>query len=137
MVVVSLPSVVQECFTKNGIILANRPHFLAGEYVSHNCTTLVFAPYGDHWLNLRHITALEVFSTHRLNKFMEMRRDEIKRLAQKLAQVSHKKFAKVEMRSSFSELTFNSIMERFWAEGIGKKTVRWGIWKSPENFERL
>ncbi|XP_028779072.1 cytochrome P450 81E8-like [Neltuma alba] len=121
VVVVSSPSAVQECFTKNDIVLANRPRFLAGEYISYNCTTVVFAPYGDHWRNLRRITAIEVLSTHRLNKFSEMRRDEMKRLVQKLAQDSHKEFAKVEMKSRFSEMTFNTIMrmisgKRYWGD---------------------
>ncbi|XVF59341.1 hypothetical protein PTKIN_Ptkin07bG0267900 [Pterospermum kingtungense] len=45
LVVVSSPSAVQECFTKNDIVLANRPRFLMGKYVGYNNTTLAFAPY--------------------------------------------------------------------------------------------
>ncbi|KAI9128159.1 hypothetical protein K1719_001152 [Acacia pycnantha] len=121
VVVVSSPSAVQECFTKNDIVLANRPRFLAGEYVSYNCTTLGFAPYGDHWRNLRRIAAVEVLSTHRLQTFLEMRRDEMMRLVQKLAHDSCNKFAKVEMKSRFSEMTFNTIMrmisgKRYWGD---------------------
>ncbi|KAI9128485.1 hypothetical protein K1719_001478 [Acacia pycnantha] len=121
VVVVSSPSTVQECFTKNDIVLANRPRFLAGQYVAYNYTTLVFSPYGDHWRNLRRITTVEVLSNHRLNKFLEMRRDEMKRLVQKLAQVSHREFTKVEMKSRFSEMTFNTIMrmisgKRYWGD---------------------
>ncbi|XP_054787686.1 cytochrome P450 81E8-like [Prosopis cineraria] len=121
VVVVSSPSAVQECFTKNDIVLANRPRLLIGKHISYNCTTVVFAPYGDHWRNLRRITALEVLSTHRLNKFLEMRRDEMKRLVQKLAQDSYKEFTKVEMKTRFSEMTFNTIMrmisgKRYWGD---------------------
>ncbi|XP_028769496.1 cytochrome P450 81E8-like [Neltuma alba] len=122
-VIVSSQSAVQECFTKNDIVLANRPRFLIGEYVAYNCTTLTLAPYGDHWRNLRRVTALEVLSNYRLNKFLEMRREEVKRLVQKLAQESvHKdQFLKVEMKSRFSELTFNIIMrmisgKRYWGD---------------------
>ena len=34
VVIVSSPSVVEECFTKNDIILANRPHFLATKHIT-------------------------------------------------------------------------------------------------------
>ncbi|XP_054786983.1 cytochrome P450 81E8-like [Prosopis cineraria] len=121
VVVVSSPSAVQECFSKNDIVLANRPHFLTGEYVAYNSTTLVLSPYGDHWRNLRRIATVEVLSTHRLNNFLEMRRDEMRRLVQKLAQDSCKEFTKVEMTSRFSGMTFNSIMrmisgKRYWGD---------------------
>ncbi|XP_054787731.1 cytochrome P450 81E8-like [Prosopis cineraria] len=121
VVVVSSPSAVQECFTRNDIVLANRPRFLASEYIAYNSTTVVFSPYGDHWRNLRRITALEVLSTHRLNKFLEIRRDEMKRLVQKLSQGSCNHFEKVEMTSRLSEMTFNTMMrmisgKRYWGD---------------------
>ncbi|KAI9128062.1 hypothetical protein K1719_001055 [Acacia pycnantha] len=124
VVVVSSMSSVQECFTKNDTVLANRPRSLIGEYVSYNSTILALAPYGEHWRNLRRITAVEVLSNHRLNQFLEMRTDEMKRLVQNLAQVSHnKEFTKVEMKSRFSEMTFNTIMrmtsgKRYWGEDL-------------------
>ncbi|RDX69549.1 Cytochrome P450 81E8, partial [Mucuna pruriens] len=110
VVVVSSYSAVQECFTKNDIVLANRPHFLAGKYISYNNTTVALSPYGDHWRNLRRIIALEVLSSHRINSFAEIRRDEIARLLQKLADESRNGFAKVELKSMFSEMTFNTVM---------------------------
>ncbi|XP_028786127.1 cytochrome P450 81E8-like [Neltuma alba] len=121
VVVVSSPSLVQECFSKNDVVLANRPPFLTGKHVGYNYTTVVFAPYGDHWRNLRRIMVLDVLSTHRLNYFLDMRRDEMKRLIQKLAYDSREGFTKVELRSSFSELTFNTMMrmicgKRYWGE---------------------
>ncbi|KAJ1403198.1 Cytochrome P450 [Sesbania bispinosa] len=110
VVVVSSPSVVHECFTKNDIILANRPPLLAGKHIGYNYTTVTAAPYGDHWRNLRRIISLEVLSTHRLNSFYEIRRDEITKLVQNLARESINDFAKVELKSKFSEMTFNTVM---------------------------
>jgi isoflavone 2'-hydroxylase len=68
------------------------------------------SPYGDHWRNLRRISSLEIFSTNRLNTFLGIRRDEVKRLLRKLSRNSREDFAKVELKSMFSDLTFNSIM---------------------------
>ncbi|XP_061341615.1 cytochrome P450 81E8-like [Gastrolobium bilobum] len=110
VVVVTSPSAVQECFTKNDIILANRPHFLNGKYIGYNNTTVSLSSYGDHWRNLRRIIALEVLSSHRLNSFSEIRKDEVMRLIRKLAQDSCKNFAKVELQTKFSAMSFNTIM---------------------------
>ncbi|XWS45208.1 hypothetical protein CRYUN_Cryun15aG0116400 [Craigia yunnanensis] len=110
LVVVSSPSAVQECFTKNDIVLANRPRFVMGKYVGYNYTTLGLAPYGDHWRNLRRLSTIEIFSSNRMNMSLEIRRDEVNRLLRRLHQVSANGFAKVELKSMFSELTFNIIM---------------------------
>ncbi|MED6220417.1 hypothetical protein PIB30_044659 [Stylosanthes scabra] len=110
VVVVSSQTAAQECFSKNDIVLANRPHFLIGKYIGHNNTTLALSPYGDHWRNLRRIATLEVLSNHRITSFLEIRRDEILRLVQKLAQECSNGFKQVELRSKFSEMTFNTIM---------------------------
>jgi isoflavone 2'-hydroxylase len=63
VVIVSSPSAVEECFTKNDIVLANRPPSLVAKHVGYNQTTVVGVPYGDLWRNLRRISALEIFST--------------------------------------------------------------------------
>ncbi|XP_047312758.1 cytochrome P450 81Q32-like [Impatiens glandulifera] len=110
-VIVSSPSAVEECFTKNDIILANRPSFISGEYLSYNHTTMGDAPYGDHWRNLRRLMTVEVMSTTRLNSFLPIRQDEVKHLLQGLYQVSSSStFTVVDMRSRLSELSFNVIM---------------------------
>jgi isoflavone 2'-hydroxylase len=110
VVIVSSPSAVEECFTKNDIILANRPPFLAAKHLGYNHTTMSSSPYGDHWRNLRRISSLEIFSTNRLNNFLGIRRDEVKRLLRKLSRNSRGDFAKVDLKSMFTDLTFNNIM---------------------------
>ncbi|KAF5961081.1 hypothetical protein HYC85_002290 [Camellia sinensis] len=94
VVVVSSPSGVEECFTKNDVVLANRPRLIIGKYFG----------------NLRRLMALEIFSTSRLNSFLSIRRDEIKLLLRRLYQNSSHDFARIELKSKFSELTFNNIM---------------------------
>ncbi|GMN34487.1 hypothetical protein TIFTF001_004710 [Ficus carica] len=110
VVVVSSPSVVEECFTKNDIVLANRPPLLLTKHLGYNQTTVSTAPYGDHWRNLRRIGAIEIFSASRLKMFSGIRRDETKRLLIKLSRNSLEDFAKVELKSMLSEMTFNIIM---------------------------
>nr|GMC66323.1 cytochrome P450 81E8-like [Ipomoea batatas] len=110
LVVVSSPSVVEECFTKNDVVLADRPPSVAGNYLTYNYTLVTSANYGDHWRNLRRICSLEIFSTTRLNSFKSVRQDEVKILLQKLVQTSRHGFGTVELKSKFTELSFNIIL---------------------------
>ncbi|XP_047948561.1 cytochrome P450 81Q32-like [Salvia hispanica] len=107
MVVVSSPATVEECFTKNDIVLANRPQFISGKYIGYNFSSVVLAPYGDYWRNLRRLTTVEIFSTARLNVFQSIRADEVRLMLQSLARRGS---CVVEIRQLLSVLTFNNIM---------------------------
>ncbi|WCJ31328.1 Cytochrome P450 81Q32 [Euphorbia peplus] len=107
VLVVSSASAAEECFTKNDIIFANRPKFILGKFLAYNYTTLVQAPYGDHWRNLRRVSTLEIFSTHRLNVLRSIREDEVRRLVKNLSSCSLQDFAKVNMTSRFQNLSYN------------------------------
>ncbi|KAJ6711287.1 FLAVONOID 3'-MONOOXYGENASE-RELATED [Salix purpurea] len=127
-VVVSSPSLVEECFTKNDIVLANRPRFLGGRnLLNYNNSDMGSTDYGDHWRNLRRISALEIFSTSRLTSLFSIRRDEVNILTRRLYRVSSHGYAKVELRSMFFHLTSNVIMrmvagKRYYGEDV-KETV--------------
>ncbi|XP_073293861.1 cytochrome P450 81Q32-like [Primulina huaijiensis] len=110
VVVVSSPTAAEECFTKNDIVLANRPRLIIGKYIGYNYTGLTTCPYGEHWRNLRRLTAIEIFSSARLNVFQSIRQDETKILLRKLYQKSQHDFSRVELKSLLSELSFNIIM---------------------------
>ncbi|TXG55849.1 hypothetical protein EZV62_017162 [Acer yangbiense] len=55
---------IEECFSINDIIFANRPLLPSKRISQYNYTTLG-APYGHHWRNLRRFIALEIFSAKR------------------------------------------------------------------------
>ncbi|KAK9987470.1 hypothetical protein SO802_032421 [Lithocarpus litseifolius] len=98
------------------------PPSSASKHLAYNNTTLIQSPYGDHWRNLRRISTLEIFSNYRLNKFLGIRKDEIKHLLRSLSCNSCHGFAKVELQSMLSEMTFNSIMRMV----AGKWYYRYG-----------
>ncbi|XP_056158367.1 cytochrome P450 81Q32-like isoform X2 [Syzygium oleosum] len=124
IVIVSSVSVAEECFTQNDVVLANRPRFIIGKYLGYNYTTVAGAPYGDHWRNLRRIGAVEIFSSHRLDTSLGIRKDEVKRLMRKLLRCqSSDSFARVELRAALTELTFNVMMrmmagKRYYGEDV-------------------
>ncbi|KAJ6932124.1 hypothetical protein NC651_007742 [Populus alba x Populus x berolinensis] len=110
-VVISSPSAVEECFTKNDIVLANRPYFLSSKYLNYNNTTMGSVEYGEHWRNLRRISALDIFSPPRLTSLVSIRREEVMVLLRRLQGVSkHGNYAKVELRSMLLDLTSNILM---------------------------
>ncbi|KAF8377608.1 hypothetical protein HHK36_030990 [Tetracentron sinense] len=127
VLLVSSPSAAEECFTKNDIVFANRPRLLAGKHLGYNFTSLAWAPYGDHWRNLRRITALEIFSSNRLQMFSGIRSDEVRSMIQRLVRgcSSDGGFKMVEMKSVFFELTLNIMMrmiagKRYYGENVGE-----------------
>ena len=114
VLVISSSQLLEECFTKNDIIFANRPRLLNGKHLAYNYSTVAVAPYGHHWRNLRRLTNLEFFSMNRLNAYLTIRREETESLLKNLSRDSSltltKKSSKVEMKSRLMELSFNVVM---------------------------
>uniref|UniRef100_A0AB38Z7E6 Cytochrome P450 family n=1 Tax=Paeonia suffruticosa TaxID=45171 RepID=A0AB38Z7E6_PAESU len=121
VLLVSSPSAAEECLTnQNDVVFANRPRFLAGKHLGYNYTSLPWAPHGDHWRNLRRISAVEILSTHRLQMMSSIRADEVRRMIQQLYKNTDEK---VEMKSCFFELTLNVLMrmiagKRYYGEDV-------------------
>nr|UVC58029.1 CYP81Q114 protein [Isodon rubescens] len=111
VVVVSSSSLVEECFAKNDIILANRPpSSVDRKSLGFSSTSVIGAPYGSLWRNLRKLCDVEVFAPTRLASFLSIRRDERDRMISSLYKVSAAGFAKVNVENTIVELTFNNIM---------------------------
>ncbi|KAL1324564.1 cytochrome P450 81E8 [Arachis ipaensis] len=114
VLVVSSPSAIEECFTKNDITFANRPTTLAAKLLNYGSRTIGFASYGDHWRSLRRLTTLELFSTNRLAMFESIREEEIRLLVKELFQECSKggqtQKLKVELRPKFVEVSFNMLL---------------------------
>ncbi|KAF8054304.1 hypothetical protein N665_1332s0016 [Sinapis alba] len=108
--VVSSHAVAEECFTRNDVVLANRPELIIGKHVAYNSTIMISSSYGDHWRNLRRIATVEIFSSHRVSTFVSIRKDEIRRLITHLSRNSLHGFVEVEMKSLLANLAFNNII---------------------------
>ncbi|KAI8003326.1 Cytochrome P450 81Q32 [Camellia lanceoleosa] len=124
VLVVTSPSAVEECFTKNDIVFANRPRSPAGKHLSYDYTTIAAASYGDLWRNLRRITTLEIFSNTRLERTSGIRGEEVKFWVNQLKKnCGDGGYSKVNLKSKFFELSFNVITmmimgKRFYGEGV-------------------
>ncbi|XP_042506701.1 cytochrome P450 81Q32-like [Macadamia integrifolia] len=112
VLVVSSPSAIEKCFTKNNdIIFANRPYCFAGEHLAYNYTTIGWSPYGHHWRILRRVAAIEIFSSNSLQTSSIIRNKEVTHLVRQLYRGSDGgKLQKVELKSLFFQLTLNIMM---------------------------
>lgn len=129
VLVVSSVSAAEECFTKNDINFANRPHLLYAKYLGYNHTSIVWAPYGDHWRNLRRISSIEILSSYRLQKLSQIRVDEVRTLMHELFLSStENEYQPLHMKPVFVKLVFN-IMTRMIA---GKRYFGENALKSDE-----
>ncbi|XP_072956233.1 cytochrome P450 81Q32-like [Typha angustifolia] len=129
VLLVSSAAFADECLSKNDATFAYRPQFLAGKHLGYNYTTMVWAPYGDHWRNLRRITAVEVFSTARLNSISHIRREEIFAMMRTLMSESVG-YTKVNLKTRLFELVLNIMMrmiagKRYYGDGsVGGEEAR-------------
>ncbi|XP_004290943.1 PREDICTED: cytochrome P450 81D11-like [Fragaria vesca subsp. vesca] len=136
VLIVSSPSAAEECFTKNDISFANRPKLLAGKHLGCNYTTVMWAPYGSHWRNMRRIASIELLSSSRLQMCHGIRADEVRSLICKLFRGSNGgEFHIVDMKTTFFELTLNVLMrviagKRYYGEDIADSS-------EAKRFEQL
>ncbi|XP_076917166.1 cytochrome P450 81Q32-like [Bidens hawaiensis] len=130
VLLVSSPSIAEECFTKNNdIVFANRPYMLLGKILGNNFTSLAWAPYGHHWRNLHRIASTEILSTHRLNEFHDIRANEGMLLVRKLVSTS----SPVNMKTMFYEFTLNVMVRMI----SGKRYFGGDILDVKEEGERF
>ncbi|KAJ6679036.1 CYTOCHROME P450 81E8 [Salix purpurea] len=118
--VVSSPSIAEECFTKNDVVFANRPRLLVAKHLAYNSTSLAWAPYGDHWRNLRKIVSIEVLSAYRLQMLSSIRLEEVKAM---ICGLFRKQNQLLDMKTVFFELTLNIMMQmiagkRYYGENV-------------------
>jgi cytochrome P450 len=118
--VVSSPSIAEECFTKNDVVFANRPGYLIAKHLAYNTTGLLWAPYGDYWRNLRRIVSIEVLSAYRLQMLSSIRLEEVKSM---ICVLFRNQNQIVDMNTVFFELTLNIMMrmiagKRYYGEDV-------------------
>uniref|UniRef100_A0A165ZIW5 Cytochrome P450 n=1 Tax=Daucus carota subsp. sativus TaxID=79200 RepID=A0A165ZIW5_DAUCS len=123
VLVICSPSAIEECFTRNDTVFANRPVSMATIHLSYDFTTMTVAPYGDLWRNLRRLAALEIFSPNRIAFFTDIRDNEIMLLINQLVKKCQGGGEKVELKTTFNELAFNILSmtiggRRYYGENV-------------------
>ncbi|KAK8579967.1 hypothetical protein V6N13_143112 [Hibiscus sabdariffa] len=107
VVLVSSASAAEECFTKNDIVLANRPKLLYGKHMGNNYTSLIWDSYGENWRNLRRVSSIHLLSGNCLQLLYATRLDEVHLLLRKLYKDQGRT---VDLKSRLFELMVNLMM---------------------------
>nr|AJD25195.1 cytochrome P450 CYP81C16 [Salvia miltiorrhiza] len=114
--VVSSPSAVEECFTKNDIVFADRPTSMAGDHLTYNYAAYTWSPYSHLWRVLRRMSVVQLFSSHSLQKSAQIREQEMLQILRLLHKESGKK---VDLNNLISTYSFNIVMRSI----AGKRCV--------------
>lgn len=105
---ISSPSAARQCLATNDVVFANRPDLLNGKHFGYNFTSLAWASYGDHWRNLRRISAVELLSVHKLEALSGVRAEEARALVRKIAGIYGAGGA-IDVKALFFEHTYKVV----------------------------
>ncbi|GMN26504.1 hypothetical protein TIFTF001_001329 [Ficus carica] len=128
--VLSSPSAVEDCITKNDILFANRPSSTASDLMSYDHTSIVTAPYGHLWRSLRRLITIEIFSQISLNKSSSVREELVRSLVRQVI----KGPKRADLNYAFGVLVFNMAMrmvsgkeyidEEIFGTAVGRQRLR-------------
>ncbi|KAL4556214.1 hypothetical protein LXL04_038858 [Taraxacum kok-saghyz] len=75
--VVSSPRIAKEILVNHDLAFASRPELLVSKYVMYNSSDIGFAPYGNHWRQMRKICSLELLTAKKVRSFCSIREEEV------------------------------------------------------------
>lgn len=107
-VVVSSAAAAREMLKENDQALSSRPLTRAAARFSRNGQDLIWADYGPHYVKVRKVCTLELFTPRRLDALRSVREDEVGTMVASLHRDCAPKNA-VSVRRYLSAMAFNNI----------------------------
>jgi cytochrome P450 len=109
-VIVSTPEAAMEVLKTNDLTFATRPSGPTIDIVSSGGRGLVFAPYGEHWRQMRKVCVVEVLSARQVRRIESIKQGEVARLLESVAAASTASpTATVDVGERLARLTNNVI----------------------------
>ncbi|KAM7464685.1 hypothetical protein LguiA_032806 [Lonicera macranthoides] len=87
-VIISSAESAKEVLKVHDLDCCSRPLLAGTGKLSYNYLDIAFAPYGEYWREMRKISALELFSTKRVQSFQSIREEEVGLLVDSFVQSS-------------------------------------------------
>ena len=105
-VIVSTPEAAMEVLKTNDLTFATRPSGPTMDIVSSGGRGLIFAPYGEHWRQMRKVCVVEVLSARQVRRIEHIKQAEVARLLESVAAASPAAF---DVGEGLARLTNNVI----------------------------
>ncbi|PSS05879.1 Cytochrome P450 71A1 like [Actinidia chinensis var. chinensis] len=84
LLVVTSEKIAKEIMTTQDIVFANRVRTRAVETLLYGCCDIAFAPYGEHWRQMRRICVSQLLSLKRVQSFRFVIEEEAAKLIEKI-----------------------------------------------------
>ncbi|KAL9228385.1 hypothetical protein vseg_003974 [Gypsophila vaccaria] len=84
--VISSAKVARQIFKPHDLIFSSRPALYIPKRLSYECNDLTFAPYGEHWKEVRKLVLLEMLSVKRVQSFTTTRQEEVGNMINSIVQ---------------------------------------------------
>nr|ACN40653.1 unknown [Picea sitchensis] len=108
-VVVSSSEIAKQFLKNHDLIFASRPPRAAGRLMFFNSKDVAFAPYGDHWRQMRKICVLELLTAKRIESFKHVREEEVSAMIRSVWEESGNGRTGVNVSKAISTLTSNIV----------------------------
>ncbi|CAN1252585.1 Cytochrome P450 71D7 [Linum perenne] len=106
--VVSTAEAAKHVLKTHDLAFASRPHnLLAPNIMFYGCKDVAFAPYGEHWRQMRKICIVELLSARRVSSFSSIRMEEVSRLVADISRECGSTPEGVDMRRMLALLSSN------------------------------
>ena len=83
-IVVSSPPAAEQFLKTHDLVFANRPPHECSRHMLYDGKGISFSGYGPYWRDMRKLCTLQLLSSHKINSFSPMRREEVGLLIESL-----------------------------------------------------
>ncbi|KAJ0969467.1 hypothetical protein J5N97_022344 [Dioscorea zingiberensis] len=104
--VVTSSKLAREILKTHDLIFASRPHLKAAHIILYGKMDMAFAPYGEHWRQMRKIAVTNLLSMRRVQSFQAVREMEVAHLMDKISQSSSSSSSSSKKALNMSHLLF-------------------------------
>eukprot|EP00253_Pinus_taeda_P034286 PITA_34286 len=108
-VVVSSSKIAKEFLKTHDLIFASRPPRAAWRLMFFNSKDVAFAPYGDHWREMRKICVTELLNAKRIESFKHVREEEVSAMIRSIWEESESGIIGVNISKGLFTLTSNIV----------------------------